>query len=151
MNTLLINTIGYLIVPITAVALIIVSLVLLFAREHAYGVLRQLYIYGVVITAFLISMTAIIGVLYTGLTTTLLPTNDLTSRYIYDSELRYLTEQNTDPAVYAYLKQEQDKMNVLADTESFRQEWRNQLAWSVPLLLVFLPILLSYRRFLTRS
>lgn len=151
MEQLLIHTLSIFIIPVTILSLIIVSLVLLFAREHAQGVLKQLYVYGVVITAFLVSTIAMICVLYTGLTTTLLPVNDSNTAYPRDQQLQYSITESTGADVKAYLGREQDRLNTWANAEDVRQEWRNQLAWSIPLLLVFLPILLSYRRFLTRA
>lgn len=152
MNSLLINNIAFLLVPIAIFALLVVSLVLLFARENAQVVLRQLYIYGVAITAFIISCVAMIGILYTGLTTTLFPvTQNSQSVSRFDSPVSGMFTDSATEEVKAYLQEQQERFTILADTEDVRQEWRGQLAWSVPLLLVFLPILFSYRRFLTHA
>lgn len=154
MNSLMTNVIPIFIIPTVGVSLLLVSLVMLFARENAAAVLRQLYLYGVVITAFILTTVSVIGLLYTTLTTTVFPvtsTQSTETRYISYNNLPGDNELLYAPGVKDYLNNEQSRFQKLADQADMRHVWRDEIAWSVPLLLVFLPILLSYRRFLNRS
>lgn len=148
MNMLMEN-IAVAIIPVLIVALILVSLVMLFAREKALFVLRQLYLYGVTITAFLVSAVAIILLLYTLLTTTLLPTQGSDDYYrpqrAWDIENVY-SEYKFEVGAKEYLQAEQEKIDRKADAIETQQEWRDQLAWAIPLILVFAPIFFLYRR-----
>ncbi len=152
MNSLLTDVLPFFIIPVVGVSLVIVSLVMLFARENAAAVLRQLYLYGVVITAFILTTVSVIGLLYTTLTTTVFPvTSTQSTRYISYNNLPGDSELLYAPGVKEYLDNEQARFQKMADAADTRHVWRDEIAWSLPLLLVFLPIMLSYRRFLNRS
>lgn len=157
-SNFLMEALSFALVPVTFVSTVLVGLVLLFAREKATMILRNLYLYGIVVASLFITVVCVVVLFYTLLTTTILPTT--TSQYPSGTDYRY----ESVPAklgiaggiVYnedakAYLKAEQKKLDDAADMAQVTQEWRDQIAWSLPLIIVFFTIFIRYRRFLTSS
>src|SRR3972149_7953047 len=153
----LMENLSFALIPVAFVSTVLVGLVLLSARERATMILRNLYLYGVVVAGLLVTVISVVILFYTLLTTTILPTT--TSQYYGGYDYRYESVPVKAPpgtvggVVYnedakAYLKAEQKKLDLEADSMQVTQEWRDQLAWSIPLLLVFLPIFIRYRGFL---
>ncbi len=152
----LMENLAFVLIPVAFVSTVLVGLVLLFARERATMILRNLYVYGVVVAGLLVTVISVVVLFYTLLTTTILPTT--TSQYYGSYDYRFASTPmkpgvvggvNYNEDAQAYLKAEQKKFDEEADKMQVTQEWRDQLAWSVPLIFVFLPIFVRYRRFLT--
>ncbi len=152
------ENLSYVLIPVAFVSVVLVGLVLLFARDRATMILRNLYLYGVVAASLLVAVTSVVFLFYTLLTTTIFPTT--TSQYYGGYDYRFESAPVKAPpgtiggVVYnedakTYLKAEQKKLDLEADSMQVTQEWRDQLAWTIPLILVFLPIFFRYRRFLT--
>lgn len=143
MNNFMIETVSWILIPISFVCIILVGLVLLFARDRALNVLRNLYLYGILVTMLLISVVTAIVLFNTLLNTVVFPTQIDDS---YARPLEYMYGMQYDPGVEEFLKQKQAIIDERVDTLAFTQNWRDQLAWAVPLLLVCLPIFILYRR-----
>lgn len=151
----LMESLSFVLIPVIFVSTVLVGLVLLFARDRAVQILRNLYLYGVVVASLLVGVISLVFLFYTLLTTTIFPTttSQYPDFYRYDSAPTKLVPGTVGGVVYnedakTYLQAEQKKIDLEADKMQVTQEWRDQLAWTIPLLLVFLPIFFRYRGFL---
>lgn len=142
MNNFMIESVSWILIPISFVCIILVGLVLLFARDRALTVLRNLYLYGILVTMLLVSVVTAIVLFNTLLNTVVFPTQ------VDNGYARPFTLYGVqyDPGVEAYLNQKQAVIDARVDALAFTQNWRDQLAWSIPLLLVCLPVFILYRR-----
>lgn len=141
----MIQSIAFLLIPIAFVSVILVGLVLLFARDRAVIVLRNMYLYGVMVIMLLVSVGALIGIFNTLLNTVIFPTqsdDDLS----YARPVEIMSNFQLAPGVEEYLKTQQATIDKQVDGIAFTQNWRDQLAWIIPLLLVSLPLFMIYRR-----
>ncbi len=145
MMNFMIESVSWVLLPIAFVSVVLVGLVLLFARDRALMVFRNLYLYGILVTTLLISVVTAILLFNTLLNTVVFPTQS-DSGYLYSRPLDNLYGVTYDTGVEDFLKQKQTVIDERVDAISFTQNWRDQLSWSIPLLLVCLPIFLLYRR-----
>lgn len=144
----------FLLVPVTAFSLLVVVLVMIFARDKAATLLHQLYVYGVTITALLVSLISVIILLNVLLTNTILPISEQNTSIVYPEKTNYAWETNEyygyrfEPGVQEYLHTEQDKITARLKDIHNQRDWREQVVTALPLLIAFLPLFLFYRRYL---